>query len=103
MDRQYRKTPGLQKRVEALVEETSVEQGLIALREARGLSQRALGLSRLGQAGSARGDGERDLLRSQRRLGQTAARRVLDRVGDGGRRRNDRGLADAAGAEGAGG
>jgi DNA-binding XRE family transcriptional regulator len=42
VDEQYRKTPGLKKRVEALVEEMSVEQDLIALREERGLSQRAL-------------------------------------------------------------
>ena len=42
MDGQYRKTPGLMKRVEALVEEMSIEQDLIALREERGLSQRAL-------------------------------------------------------------
>ena len=39
---QYRKTPGLKERVEALVEEMSIEQGLIALRQERGLSQRAL-------------------------------------------------------------
>lgn len=42
MDEQYRKTPGLKARVEALVEEMSIEQDLIALREERGLSQRAL-------------------------------------------------------------
>jgi DNA-binding XRE family transcriptional regulator len=42
MNEQYRKTPGLKKRVEALVEEMSVEQDLVALREERGLSQRAL-------------------------------------------------------------
>ena len=42
MDEHYRKTPGLKKRVEALVEEMSIEQDLIALRAARGLSQRAL-------------------------------------------------------------
>ncbi len=42
VDEQYRKTPGLKERVEALVEEMSIEQGLIALREERGLSQRAL-------------------------------------------------------------
>ena len=42
MDGRYSKTPGLQKRVKALVEEMSVEQDLIALREERGLSQRAL-------------------------------------------------------------
>ena len=42
MDERYRKTPGLKERVEALVEEMSIEQGLIALRQERGLSQRAL-------------------------------------------------------------
>jgi DNA-binding XRE family transcriptional regulator len=42
MDAQYGKTPGLKRRVEALVEEMSIEQDLIALREERGLSQRAL-------------------------------------------------------------
>lgn len=42
MDEQYRKSPGLKKRVEALVEQMSIEQDLIALREERGLSQRAL-------------------------------------------------------------
>ncbi len=42
MDEQYGKTPGLKKRVEALVEEMSLEQDLIALRRDRGLSQRAL-------------------------------------------------------------
>ena len=42
MDEQYRRSPGLKKRVEALVEEMSIEQDLIALREERGLSQRAL-------------------------------------------------------------
>ncbi len=42
MDEQYRKTPGLKRRVEALVEEMSMEQDLIALREERGFSQRAL-------------------------------------------------------------
>ena len=42
MDEQYRKSPGLKKRVETLVEQMSIEQDLIALREERGLSQRAL-------------------------------------------------------------
>ena len=42
MDEQYRTSPGLKERVEALVEEMSIEQGLIALRRERGLSQRAL-------------------------------------------------------------
>ena len=42
MDEQYRTSPGLKERVEALVEEMSIEQGLIALRHERGLSQRAL-------------------------------------------------------------
>ena len=42
MDEQYRRVPGLKRRVEALVEEMSIEQDLIALREERGLSQRAL-------------------------------------------------------------
>jgi ribosome-binding protein aMBF1 (putative translation factor) len=42
MDAQYGKDPALRSRVEALVEELSIEQDLIALREARGLSQRAL-------------------------------------------------------------
>lgn len=42
MDEQYRKSPRLKKRVEALVEHMSIEQDLIALREERGLSQRAL-------------------------------------------------------------
>ena len=42
MDGQYRKSPGLKKRVETLVEHMSIEQDLIALREQRGLSQRAL-------------------------------------------------------------
>jgi DNA-binding XRE family transcriptional regulator len=42
MDEQYRKTAGLKKRVDALVEEMSIEQDLIALRQERGLSQRAL-------------------------------------------------------------
>jgi transcriptional regulator with XRE-family HTH domain len=42
MDEQYGKKPGLRTRVEALVEEMSIEQELIALREERGLSQRAL-------------------------------------------------------------
>ena len=42
MDEQYRKTPGLKKRVDALVEEMSIEQDLIVLRQERGLSQRAL-------------------------------------------------------------
>ena len=42
MVEQYRKTPGLKKRVDALVEEMSIEQDLIALRRERGLSQRAL-------------------------------------------------------------
>ena len=42
MDEQYRKTPGLHERVAALVEDMSIEQDLIALREDRGLSQRAL-------------------------------------------------------------
>lgn len=42
IDEQYRKTNGLKKRVDALVEEMSIEQDLIALRRERGLSQRAL-------------------------------------------------------------
>ncbi len=42
MDEQYRKNAGLRRRVDALVEEMSIEQDLVALREARGLSQRAL-------------------------------------------------------------
>ena len=42
MDEQYRTSPGLKERVEALVEEMSIEQGLVALRQERGLSQRAL-------------------------------------------------------------
>ena len=42
MDEQYRTQAGLRKRVEALVAEMSIEQDLIALREDRGLSQRAL-------------------------------------------------------------
>jgi transcriptional regulator with XRE-family HTH domain len=42
IDRQYRKAPGLKKRVDALVEAMSVEQDLIALRQERGLSQREL-------------------------------------------------------------
>ncbi len=42
MDKQYLKAPGLKERVEALVEQMSIEQDLIALREKRGLSQRAL-------------------------------------------------------------
>ena len=42
MDEHYRKTPGLKKRVDALVEQMSIEQDLIALRQERGLSQRAL-------------------------------------------------------------
>lgn len=42
MDEQYRKSPELMKRVETLVEQMSIEQDLIALREERGLSQRAL-------------------------------------------------------------
>lgn len=42
MDQQYRKTLGLKRRVEALVEEMAIEQDFIALREERGLSQRAL-------------------------------------------------------------
>ena len=42
MDRQYRVTPGLKRRVETLVEQLSLEQDIIALREERGLSQRAL-------------------------------------------------------------
>jgi transcriptional regulator with XRE-family HTH domain len=42
MDAHYRKDPGLRSRVDALVEELSIEQDLVALREARGLSQRAL-------------------------------------------------------------
>ena len=33
MDEQYRTSPGLKERVEALVEEMSIEQGLIALRK----------------------------------------------------------------------
>ena len=35
VDEQYRKTPSLKRRVEALVEEMSIEQGLIALRDER--------------------------------------------------------------------
>src|SRR6267143_6230832 len=46
-----------------------------------------------------RGDCERDALRRHRQLSQPHAGRVLNRVGDGGRRRNDRRLADAARAE----
>src|SRR5262249_50880020 len=42
MDEQYRTNPRLERRVERLVEQMSLEQDLIALREARGLSQRAL-------------------------------------------------------------
>ena len=42
MDEHYRKTPGLKKRVDALVEQMAIEQDLIALRQERGLSQRAL-------------------------------------------------------------
>lgn len=42
VDEQYRKSPGLKKRVDALVEEMSIEQDLIAFRQERGLSQRAL-------------------------------------------------------------
>jgi DNA-binding XRE family transcriptional regulator len=42
MAEQYRKSPELMKRVETLVEQMSIEQDLIALREERGLSQRAL-------------------------------------------------------------
>lgn len=42
IDEQYRKSPGLKKRVETLVEQMSIEQDLISLREERGLSQRAL-------------------------------------------------------------
>lgn len=36
------KTLGLKERVESFVEEMSIEQGLVSLREERGLSQRAL-------------------------------------------------------------
>jgi DNA-binding XRE family transcriptional regulator len=42
MDEQYRGNPSLKRRVETLVEQMSLEQDLIALREERGLSQRAL-------------------------------------------------------------
>src|SRR5437588_11854868 len=46
-----------------------------------------------------RGDCERDALRGHRQLGESHAGRVLDRVGNGGRRRNDRRLANAARTE----
>src|SRR5262249_44814333 len=45
---------------------------------------------------------ERDPLGAQRQLGDSRARRVVDGVGNGGRRRDDRRLADAARAEGTG-
>src|SRR2546427_183648 len=44
-------------------------------------------------------DRERDLLRRHGQLGEPDAGGVLDRVGEGGRRRHDRRLADTAGAE----
>ena len=49
MDEQYGKTPSLKKRVEALVEEISIEQDLIALREERGLHG-VVGLLQSGQS-----------------------------------------------------
>ena len=42
MKEQYRTSPHLKKRVDELVEEMSIEQDLIALRQERRLSQRAL-------------------------------------------------------------
>ena len=40
--RQYRADPKLRRRVEALVTEMEIEQGLVALRKERGVSQTAL-------------------------------------------------------------
>jgi len=42
LDREYRKDPDLKRRVDELVNEMEIEQGLVALREARGVSQGAL-------------------------------------------------------------
>jgi hypothetical protein len=42
LDQQYAKEPGLRKQVETLLAEMEIEQGLVALREARGISQRQL-------------------------------------------------------------
>ena len=50
----------------------------------------------------SRGQSHRDPLRRDRQLGDPRAGGVEDRVGDGRRRGDDRGLADAARAEGAG-
>ncbi len=42
MDQQYAKDPELKQRVESLMAEMEIEQGLVALREARGVSQTIL-------------------------------------------------------------
>lgn len=42
MAEQYRETPGLREAVDAMVAEMALEQDLVALREARGVSQAAL-------------------------------------------------------------
>lgn len=42
MDQQYAKRPGLKQRVDALMAEIEIEQELVALREARGISQSTL-------------------------------------------------------------
>ncbi len=42
IDQQYRREPDLRKQVDELIAEMEIEQGLVALREARGVSQTVL-------------------------------------------------------------
>src|SRR5437660_12823614 len=68
---------------------------------AEALRSRRWGAPRAWLAGAA-GHRERDALGRQRQLGEPHPRGVVDRIGERRRRGHDRGLADAAGAEGAG-
>ena len=42
LDEEYHRDPGMEARVDALVSEMAIEQDLVALREASGISQRAM-------------------------------------------------------------
>src|SRR2546425_9710159 len=68
---------------------------------AQALRSRRWGAPRAWLAGAA-GHRERDALGRQRQLGEPHPRGVVGRIGERRRRGHDRGLADAAGAEGAG-
>lgn len=89
LDAQYAKEPGLREEVEELLAEMEIEQGLVALREARGVSQRQLAavsglkqpaIARL-EAGGAKNAEIRTLARYVAALGGRLRIDVLPRRG----------------------